>query len=195
MVTTALAVILAVGWSAADRRVFRDEFTGSPVPERRALRGEWRIGDGVAQCQQNDELFRQNKDHGPILFYDVPFQDATVRFAFQAKGCQTVVLTANGKQAHVFRLTMGEKATSVRAFPTGERPIGLAELPPLKQGEWVDVIVTWHGPQATIQIGSDIQKTVEYPGYAQEKTNISIGFSYGSLSVKGLILEIEKGSK
>lgn len=36
---------------------------------------------GVATCAQDDELYKKNKDHGPVIWYDVSFTDATVRFA------------------------------------------------------------------------------------------------------------------
>ena len=186
-------LLAAFALTADAGTVFRDDFSGGPVPERRASRGEWKFRDGVAACTQDDALYRKNKDHGPILFYAVPFRDATVRFAFKADGCKVVGFTANGPAGHVFRFNLGEKG-SVRAFPPGGKPIGVADAPPLKAGEWVDVAVEFRGPKATIKIGKDYEKVVEHPTYATGKANVSIAFAFGTLSVRGLVIEDRKGT-
>src|SRR5688500_14358850 len=93
----------------------------------RALRGLWKGGNGVMTCTQDDALYKKDKDHGPILFYDVPLQDGRVRFSFKAEGAKTLVFTANGADGHVFRFVMSERGTSIRAFPTeGAGPKSIA---------------------------------------------------------------------
>lgn len=66
----------------AGEPLFIDPFTATnPVPERRALRGDWQIENGVAQVTQDDALYKKHKDHGPILFYDFPATRATYHYA------------------------------------------------------------------------------------------------------------------
>ncbi|MCB1064919.1 MAG: hypothetical protein KDN20_18625, partial [Verrucomicrobiae bacterium] len=113
----ALAIIsLAVSISTARAELpFSDPFTAdAKVPERRALRAEWQIADGVAKCTQDDALYKKFKDHGPIIFYDLPTTDATVRYAMKPQGCKSAVFTLNSDEGHVFRFVTSERGTSIR---------------------------------------------------------------------------------
>lgn len=171
--------------------VFKDDYSAPKLPERKAARGDWKFTNGTASCTQDDALFKKNKDHGPIIFYDLPHQDAKVSFSFKADGSKTLVFTANGEKGHVFRFVMSSAGTSVRYFGGGESEKSgeLTKGPALKLGEWVDVSVELKGPKATIAIGKDYKQTVEHASYATVKTNLSIGFSYGTLSLKGWSVE------
>lgn len=181
LILSALSPLL----SAAD---FKDDFTSSKLEQRRAMRGDWKIAEGIARCTQDDELYKKNKDHGPILFYDVPTQDSTVHFAFRPQGCKTLVCTLNGAKSHVFRTITNETTTAIRAFPADSTEHAAKPLaqdgPKLGQGEWTEVTIEVRGPKATVKIGKTYTKTVEDPAIAQAKTNISIGFSFGTLEVK-----------
>ena len=170
--------------------VFTDPFTeATAVPERRAMRGDWVIAEGIAKCTQDDELYKKNKDHGPILFYDLPTRDATYRFAFKPSGCQTVVFTLNGEGGHVFRMVTSSRGTGFRAFPPGdEKSIQTRNEPEWKlaEGTWTEVMVTLKGPTATVKFGDRDPVTVEHGSYAATKVNFSLGFSFGTLEVKGI---------
>lgn len=177
----------------AKEPIFKDDFdAATKVPERRAMRGDWQIDDGIARVTQDDELYKKYKDHGPILFYDVATTDATFRYAFKAEGCKTVVFTING-DGHVFRIVSSEKGTSVRAFPpSGEqKSISTSQQKDwtLKDGEWTEVEVMVDGETVTISFGEHEPVTVEHTSHANEKTNFSIGHSFGTLSVKNLTVE------
>lgn len=171
--------------------VFKDDFSNARLPERKAARGPWKFAEGIASCTQDDELFKKFKDHGPIIFYEVPHQNAKVRFAFKAEACRSVVFTANGEKGHVFRFVAGAAGTSVRAFPPGDdhKSVELAKGPALKLGEWVEVAIELTGSKAIVSIGKDFTSTVENPHLATAKTNISVGFSFGTLSVRGVSIE------
>ena len=183
---SALAFLLPASVTAAE---FKDDFAQPKLEHRRAARGEWKIADGIARCTQDDELYKKNKDHGPIIFYDVPTKDSVIRFSFKPQGVKNVVFTLNGASNHVFRILIGEKGATTRAFPAGSKehnPKALAQDgPKIAQGEWTEVTVEIRGAKATVKIGKDYSKTVEDPAIARPKTNISIGFSFGSLEVKG----------
>jgi len=180
-----LLALISVHAIAAD---FKDNFDSPKLEQRRAVRGDWKIADGIARCTQDDELYKKNKDHGPIIFYDVPTQDSTVHFAFKPQGCKTLVFTLNGGTSHVFRFITSDKGTSIRAFPANSAEHASKPLaqdgPKLAQGEWAEVTVEIRGPKAAVKIGKDYAKTVEDPAIAQAKTNLSIGFSFGTLEVK-----------
>ncbi|MEZ6124709.1 MAG: hypothetical protein R3C49_16295 [Planctomycetaceae bacterium] len=171
---------------------FSDPFTNTKCAERRAIRGDWKIADGVAECVQDDELYKKYKDHGPIIFYDLKYTDAKVSFQVKPEAAKTIVFTANGEDGHVFRFILTEAFVSVRAFPpeSKEKSISLArEEHPLKQSEWIPVVVTLQGTKATVRIGSDFEQTWEHPSLARPKTNLSVGFSFGKLSVRNLVVE------
>jgi len=169
--------------------LLKDDFSDPNLKSRRAMRGDWKYANGTATCTQEDELYKKFKDHGPIIFYDLAHTDATVRFSFKAEGAKTVVFTANGETGHVFRFVMSPAGTSIRAFPTDKpdvKSIALAtEKLPLKSGEWTSVEVKLHGGKATVKIGDAPAKTYEHASLARPKANLSVGFSFGTLSVKG----------
>ncbi len=183
-----LAAVLGFAASAAAGPVFKDPFTaGTPVPERRAMRGDWAIADGIARCTQDDELYKKNKDHGPILFYDFPATDATYRFAVKPSGCQSLVFTLNGAEGHVFRFVTGAKGTGFRAFPPGgEKSVQTGVRPDWKfpDGAWTEVVVEVKGSRATVTFGTNEPITLEHAAYATAKVNFSIGFAFGTLEVK-----------
>lgn len=181
--------LLAASVVLAAEPTFKDDFSNPKLTERRASRGDWKFEGGVATCKQDDELYKKYKDHGPIIFYDLPVRDGTVRFSYKPDGCKTVVFTGNGEKGHVFRFISSEAGTSVRAFPGDPKSVQVDQGPALKQGEWIDVVVEWKGPRATIQIGKDFKKTVEHATYDAPKTNLSVGFSFGTLSVKNVSVE------
>lgn len=171
--------------------VFKDDFSNPKLTERKAARGPWKFAGGIATCTQDDELFKKFKDHGPIIFYNVPHQNAKIRFAFKADACRSVVFTANGEKGHVFRFVSGAAGTSVRCFPPGadHKSVELAKGPALKQGEWVEVAVELNGSKAILSIGKDFTQILESPHLAAAKANISVGFSFGSLSVRDVVIE------
>lgn len=178
----------ASAW-AAGTVLLKDGFASGSSSARRAIRGDWKIADGVASCTQNDDLYKKFKNHGPIIFYDLPFDDATVTFAFKAEKAKSVVFTANGKDGHIFRASWTPAGMNVRAFPVDatEKSISVGqEKKPLKQGVWVPVQVTLKGPKATVKVGDGEPQVFEHASFARPKTNISVGFSFGSLEIKDL---------
>jgi hypothetical protein len=46
------------------------------------------------------------------------------------------------------------------------------------------VTVELRGPRATVSIGDDYSATVEHASLARPKTNVSVGFSFGTIAVK-----------
>lgn len=183
-----LALFVALVCAQVPAADFKDDFTAAKVAQRRAARGDWQIAGGIARCTQDDELFKKNKDHGPIIFYDVPTQDSTVHFAFKPHGCKTLVFTLNGEKSHVFRVIANERNTAIRAFPAGSpehtaKPLA-QDGPNLAQGEWTDVTIEIRGTKATVKMGKDYSKTVEDPAIGQAKANVSVGFSFGTLELQ-----------
>lgn len=180
---------LGVMAAGAAEPVFTDPFTAAAaVPERRAMRGDWVIADGVARCTQDDELYKRNQDHGPILFYAIPTTDATIRFSFKAAACQSLVFTLNGEKGHLFRFVTGEKGTGFRAFPPGDPKSIQTGIEPrwkLPENEWTAVEVAVKGETVVVKFGEQAPVTVTYPTYAAAKVNVSIGFAFGALEVRG----------
>jgi len=185
----ALAGVLAASVLAADTVLLKDDFASASAGSRRAIRGDWKFSNGTATCTQDDELYKKHKNHGPIIFYDLPFDDATVTFAFRAEKAKAVVFTANGKDGHIFRVSWGPRGTGVRAFPPDSKEKSTAvgqDEKPLPEGVWVPVEVMLKGSKATVKVGDGAPQVFEHASFARPKTNISVGFSFGTLSVKEL---------
>ena len=182
-----LVVISSGSAPAADTVVLKDDFAAAGSKMRRAIRGDWRIADGVASCTQDDELYKKYKNHGPIIFYDLPFEDATVTFAFKSEKAKAVTFTANGKDGHIFRVSWGVRGMNARAFPPGspEKSVSVGQDDrPLEDGIWIPVRVTLKGSTATVHVGDGTPHVFEHESFAKQKTNVSLGFSFGSVSVK-----------
>ncbi len=179
---------------AADAPLLKDDFSAPKLATRRASRGEWKFADNSATCTQDDELYKKNKDHGPILFYDLVYTDAAIRFAVKPDAAnKAVVFTTNSAEGHVFRLVFSQAGMGVRAFPPEEKDhksisLGNEKAAKLKVGEWTNVSVELRGTKATVKVG-EFAKTYEHASIAREKANLSVGFSYGKVGVKELMVE------
>ncbi|MBL9130508.1 MAG: hypothetical protein JNG86_04865 [Verrucomicrobiaceae bacterium] len=190
----ALLLLTIISALAADAPLLRDDFSAPKNDQRRAMRGDWKFADNTATCTQDDELFKKNKDHGPILFYDLAYTDAAIRFAVKPDAStKTIVFTANGAEGHVFRLVFGAAGMAVRAFPTDSKDhksIALANeaTVKLKPGEWTNVSVELRGPKATVKV-DDFTQTYDHASLSAAKTNLSVGFSFGTVSVKDVVVE------
>jgi hypothetical protein len=186
-----LLLSLSLTISAADSTLLKDDFSDPNLKTRRAMRGDWKLANGAATCTQDDALYKKFQDHGPIIFYDLAHTDATVRFSFKADGAKTFVFTANAEKGHVFRFVMSATGTSIRVFPPDGKAKSIAlatEKVPLKSGEWIPVEVKLHGAKATVKIGEGPAKTYEHASLARAKTNLSVGFSFGTLSVRDFVV-------
>jgi len=191
---TLLFLLTATTALAADAQLLKDDFSALKLEQRRASRGDWKFADNTATCTQDDALYKKNKDHGPILFYDLAHTDAVIRFAFKPDAItKSVVFTCNGADGHVFRIVLSSKGAGIRAFPPEEKDhpsISLGNEPTviLKPGEWTQVTVDLRGPKTAVKIG-DFSQTYEHASLSRPKTNLSIGFSFETVSVKDVVVE------
>ena len=189
-----LFLLFASAVFAADIPVLKDDFFVSDFAKRRAARGDWKFAEGNATCTQDDALYKKYKDHGPILFYDLAHTDAVIRFAVKPDAAnKSVVFTANGAEGHVFRLVFSEAGMGVRAFPPEGKDhksisLGIEKGAKLKKDGWTKVSVELRGSKATVKVG-EFTKTYEHASIARAKTNLSVGFSYGTVSVTELVVE------
>lgn len=190
---TFLLLLLTTAALGADAPLLKDDFSDPKLAGRRASRGEWKFADNTATCTQDDELYKKNKDHGPIIFYDLAHTDAHIEFSIKPDAAnKTIVFTSNGENGHIFRVGFGERGAAVRAFPTDSKDhqsvsTGQEKDLKLKVGEWTKVSVDLRGPKATLKVG-EFTKTYEHASYARAKTNLSIGFSFGTVSVKDVVV-------
>lgn len=188
-----LFLLAATVAQAADAPLLKDDFSDAKLAGRRASRGEWKFADNAATCTQDDELYKKNKDHGPIIFYDLAYSDAHIEFAVKPDAAnKTIVFTSNGEDGHIFRVGFSQAGTAVRAFPADSKDhksiaTGNEKAIKLKVGEWNKVSVDLRGSKATLTVG-DFTKTYEHASYARAKTNLSIGFSFGTVSVKDVVV-------
>ncbi len=184
IVLTAFAAITCI--SSAET-LLEDDFSLENLPARRALRGEWAFKDNTAVCTQDDALYKEHKNHGPIIFYTIGHEDATILMSYNAEDVNSVVFTCNNEEGHVFRFVSSARGTTIRAYPadsSDHASLELARGPALKPGEWTDMEVAISGSKVTLKMGKDFTQTVDYPGISAAKTNFSIGFAFGTFSVK-----------
>ena len=190
---TVLFLLLAAAVFAADAPLLKDDFLLQDFAGRRALRGEWKFAEGNATCTQDDEVYKKNKDHGPILFYDLAYTEAAIHFGVKPDAAnKMLILTANGAEGHVFRLVFTPNGMGVRAFPPEEKDhksisLGNEAAVKLKTDGWNMVSVELRGSKATVKVG-EFTKTYEHASIARAKTNLSVGFSYGTVSVTELVV-------
>jgi hypothetical protein len=190
---TLFLLLVTASALAADAPLLQDDFSDAKFATRRAMRGDWKFADKAAICTQDDELYKKNKDHGPILFYDLAYTDAAIRFAVKpGTANKMIVFTANGAESHLFRLVFSEAGMAVRAFPTDSKEhkaVALANeaTVKLKPGEWTNVSIELRGTKATVKVG-EFTKSYEHAAISAAKTNLSVGFSFGTVSVKDLVV-------
>lgn len=173
--------------------LLRDDFSEAAHPVRKPTRGTWKVENGSATCAQDDALYAKFKNHGPVIWYDVKFTDATLTFQFKPDATtKTFVFTLNGAEGHVFRFVSSSRGTGIRAFPPeppDHQSIALGKTgPALQPGQWTAVKVTLSGSQATVQIGDSFSEVVTHPSLARAKTTVGLGFSFGTLSLKDLVV-------
>jgi hypothetical protein len=170
----------------AGATLLADDFTQAEKANRRLTRGDWTVKDGIASCQQDDELFKKYNNHGPAIWYDVEFQDAVVRFDFlPSTDCKQFVFTINGKPGHVFRFVMNEAGTDVRAWNADHKAKQLSKNgPALRKGQWTPVTVEIVGSKASVQIGDSYHTQIEDPSYAAAKNVVGVSFHYGNVKLR-----------
>jgi hypothetical protein len=186
-----LTLVALTTLSAPAAELLRDSFSEPKHPIRKPTRGPWKFESDTATCTQDDALYAKFKNHGPVIWYDVKFTDATIAFQFKPDAvAKTFVFTVNGTEGHVFRFVTSARGTGIRAFPPGppdHQSIALGKTgPALTPGAWTSARITLSGTKATLQIGDTYTETVDHPSLARPKTTIGLGFSFGTLALKDL---------
>ena len=197
--TPILLALLVTAPSTATE--IRDNFSDAQFAGRVADRGAWKFENQVATCVADLKLYKQYKNHGPILKWSPKFTDGSVQFAFRPDKCQRVVFTLNG-DGHIFRVSLldtsenspvpNAKATSrLIAWSTKSskqnkgdtiKPEGFPDLPALN-GRWTKLKLDVRDGEAELAIG-DFATTLKHPALRREKTMITLSFAYGSLAVR-----------
>ena len=118
-----------------------------------------------------------------------------MRFAFKPQGNKTFVFTLNDDAGHVFRFIQMETGLSVRAWPEQGKDAKAdalldrnAKTPPLADGKWTNVEVKFAGSKCTLTVG-DFSQTFDHAAIGKEKTKLGLGFSFGTLSLKDVVIE------
>ena len=117
------------------------------------------------------------------------------RVAFKPQGNKTFVFTLNDDTGHVFRFIQAETGLSVRAWPEQGKDAHAESLlartvktPPLADDKWTNVNLKFAGNKCTVKVG-DFTQVVEHAAIGKEKTKLGLGFSFGTLSLKDVVIE------
>lgn len=168
-----------------------DDFSAADHPTRQASRGEWVYQDGVAFCESDPELYKEYKNHGPILRWPCELIDGAMQFDVKPEGCQRLVITFNG-DGHIFRITMRDDE--------GSRVIGwieksskenkgdiLTQIPSPKiiaiDGQWIKVSLEMTEGGGRLQLG-DYTANLDHESLARLKQEFTISFASGSCAVR-----------
>jgi hypothetical protein len=163
-----------------------DDFSKTDLPFRVLGRGEWKVVDGMTVCTQDDALYKKHKDHGPMITYRVPFKDAKIQLAFRPDSeVKTAVFTINNAEGHVFRIVATDKVARALMFNSADhksKPLA-TDLPKMVVGDWNLLEFDARGTSLSIKLG-DYAKSFELNELDVEKTNVTIGFSFGTMAVR-----------
>lgn len=188
-----LALTLPLGAAV----LLEDNFRSAAPPQRKpaTARGEWKIAEGMATSIHNDELYKKNKNHGAVMWYDLNFRDAVLTFSFRAERCQTVGFTLNNAKGHVFRFRQTDAGLDVLAWASQNKDTKATPLhraddrgPALAHGKWTNVELRFAGPKVTVTVG-DSRRTYENAGLAVEKSRFGISYDLGAFSVRDVKVE------
>ncbi|MBI1352952.1 MAG: hypothetical protein GC160_01310 [Acidobacteria bacterium] len=157
------------------------------------MRGEWTSAGGILSVTQDDALYKKYKNHGPIVFYDLPLGDSKISFEVKLADAKRFVFTLNGAKGHVFRLLQQADGGVALAFADvdGKHVSKRMDesVPAVVNGEWVRYQIENRGEQVSIHVGDAFRKTVRDASYGKEKTNLSLSFHFGTMQVRNLSVE------
>ena len=184
-------LLLPILSSEAD--ILKDSLSSPTHEARQALRGDWIFQNGVASCVSDPVLYKEFKNHGPILRWPTEFTDGTVEFEFKPEDCQRIVITLN-EDGHVFRMSLREPENT-RIFgwigrsskENKAKEIAREGVPPLKSinGKWTKVKMTFNGNRAQIQIG-DYKADLKHGSIGRKKGEFTFSFAFGFCAIRGV---------
>ncbi|MGI9473522.1 MAG: hypothetical protein ACR2NZ_18415 [Rubripirellula sp.] len=193
------AMSIAPAWASAGDVI--DNFSEAEFSGRSAERGEWQFQESQASCVADPELYKQFKNHGPIIKWPHDFKEGTVEFEMKPSDCQRVVFTLNG-DGHVFRVTLADETATAAAGPSkvptriiawktksskqnkGDsiKPEGMPDLSAVND-QWVKVRLKIDGSKATLGL-NDFTTEIDHPALEREKTMVMLTFAFGKLTVR-----------
>ena len=199
MISVGIAILIALPLAAGEE--FVDDFGGAELEGRQAERGQWQFQNGIASCVADPDLYKEFKNHGPILKWPREFSDAKIQFEMKATNCQRVVFTLNG-DGHIFRVTLADERPDAPAgtskVPTrmiawatksskqnkGDtiNPKSMPDLPAIN-GRWVQVQLEVKRKRAVLTIG-DFQTEINHAALARDKNRVMLTFAHGDLAVR-----------
>jgi hypothetical protein len=198
-ISVGIALLIVAPVAAGEE--FVDDFRSAELEGRQAERGEWQFHNGVASCVADPVLYKQFKNHGPILKWPRELNDSTIEFEMKAENCGRVVFTLNG-DGYIFRVTLADERPDAPAgksrVPTrliawatqsskqnkGDsiKPERMPDLPAVN-GKWVRMQLTVKGKRASLTIG-DFRTEINHAALARDKNMVLFTFAHGKLSVR-----------
>tara|TARA_R110002049_G_scaffold2750_10_gene22447 strand:+ start:92507 stop:93109 length:603 start_codon:yes stop_codon:yes gene_type:complete len=193
--TLAIAACLSADAPTKNETLLRDDFKSADHQDRAASRGDWKVSGGVISVTQDPVLYEKYANHGPLLAYEIPHDDAEARVQFKPQGCKTVVFTMDAETGHAFRIILRtDRLGSIYGYdpqPGADRPKAnplSREMPMLKDNEWTSLSARVTGQTATVIVNGKEFK-VTHPSIDQNKTTVKIGFAFGSFAVRSFELD------
>jgi hypothetical protein len=178
------AAIVLCGFAAEGNRgkvLVNDDFTGPELQKPwKAMKGEWKISDGVLT---GAELAADK--HAAVIRRPLKFKNAAFEIPFQLNGAKTIHLSINDKGGHLCRVSIDPKGFVLRRDKPNAKSDVKGELlarhaMTLENGKWYTLQVEISGTKFTARIGNDHVASAEHPDLGGEK--IDIGLPVGGQS-------------
>jgi hypothetical protein len=164
------------------------------------LRGTARVSDGIRAVTGETDA----TGHGPITYYNVPFDEGTFSLSWKVEKEQSVAFVfdgkRNGKATHVLKVYVNggpskrsnENTLTLVTYDGSTRQKKKAKVVTHRHhadaGQWHEISVTFIGNQATVVVDRKIF-TVTSERLRESIEKCSIGHSLETLQTKGLKID------
>ena len=185
---------------------FADAVEVSPVGEQISMKwGRVNESHSVRKVLSTEVEYKAHNQHGPITFYEVPFDNGTFSLSWKRDLPQKINLVfeteEDGKAAHLFKVFVNgtpnknHSKTDVVSLVTYESIAGSkkkkatvrTEKYHAESGEWHTASVTFDDDVATICV-DDETYIVKDDRFRKEVMKCGVGHIWGTLETKNVII-------
>ena len=185
---------------------FADAVEVNPVDEQISMKwGRVNESHGVRKVLSTEVEYNAHNRHGPITFYEVPFDNGTFSLSWKRDLPQKINLVfeteEDGKATHLFKVFVNgtpnkdHSKTNVISLVTYESIAGSkkkkatvrTEKYHAEAGKWHTASVAFDGNVATIRV-DDETYIVKDDRFRREVIKCGVGHIWGSLETKNVII-------
>jgi hypothetical protein len=187
LVTVALCFLQISGSPSAeaDARSLVLNTHSSDSKHRRILRGSASYASGVQSLKGDQASFKAHGNHGPITWFDQPFQDGTFRISWQHELEQTVTLVVDHsvgeKREHVLKVLCQPKEIVVISYGPGAGRQQHSQR--FTAGTWHTADLKFKGEKLELVLDG-VTRSFTHPGFSVSKSSCGILHGWGTLMTR-----------